>query len=438
MSLSDIANISVSTSGGGLSLPGFGTPLILGGYAKAWPERVRSYGDLTDFAVDFAVGTPEYLAAQALFGQNPRPTIVKVGRGTLKPTQKWTITPNVATQAIQTYRVKIAGVAYDFVSDATPSAAEVVTGLIAVINAATGTHGLTASGTTTLVLTGALGAWQEVEVGDVNLLSLEQDHADPGVATDLAAIQLETADWYGLLTLWNSKAVILAAAAWAEANEKLYVAQTQDTPCIAVAEGGATDVMKSAKTAAYARTTLWYDHSNKPALDSGLVGRMFPEDAGSETWAHKTIAGAPARTYTGTHLANLKAKYGNWYYSVAGVNETSSDSGKVSANEWIDVIRGRDALKVDMQGRIFDRIRTAKKIAYTDGGATIIQGEIKASLEAFETRGFIAPGSSAVTVPKVATQSSTDRGNRYFPGITFTGTLAGAIHKLSIAGVLAA
>jgi len=47
--------------------------------------------------------------------------------------------------------------------------------------------------------------------------------------------------------------------AWAEANDKLYVAQTQDTPCIATAEGSATDVMKTAKTSAYARTSIWYE-----------------------------------------------------------------------------------------------------------------------------------------------------------------------------------
>jgi hypothetical protein len=362
---------------------------------------------------------------------------VKIGRAALKPTQKWTLTPEVSVQAIQTYRVKIAGVAYDFVSDATPTAAEVVTGLTTAINAATGTHGLTASGTSTLVLTAAQGAWQEVEVGDVNLLSLVQDHADPGIATDLAAIALEDPDWYGLLTLHNSKACIQAAAAWAEANEKLYVAQTQDTACIAVAESGATDVMKAEKDLAHARTSLWYDPSNKPVLDAGLMGRLFPEDPGSETWALKTVSGATARAFTGTHRTNLAAKRGNWYYALAGVNVSSSDSGKVAANEWIDVIRGRDALKVDMQGRIFDALRKAKKIAYTDAGATIVQGEIAASLRAFERTGFIAEGSTSIVVPKVVDQSSTDRGNRYFPGMTFAGTLAGAIHKLSIQGALA-
>jgi hypothetical protein len=91
-----------------------------------------------------------------------------------------------------------------------------------------------------------------------------------------------------------------------------------------------------------------------------------------------------------------------------------------------------------MQGRIFDRLRSApEKIPYTDGGATIVQGEIAASLKAFVDRGFIAPGSTTVTVPKVKDQGPNDRANRYFPGITFGGDLAGAIHKLSISGALA-
>jgi hypothetical protein len=434
--LSDIAQVTISTSGGALSLPGFGTPLILGAHSKVWPERVRSYGGLAAVEVDFAVGTPEYLAAQALFSQNPRPPTVKIGRAALKPTQRWKLTPTVLS--LQKYAVKVGAQTAEFTSGAGATLAQIIAGLIAAINALAA--GVTASdGATHVIVTNSTaGGWQALEVVDVNVLSLEQDHVDPGVATDLAAINLEDADWYGLVTLWNSKAYVLAAAAWAEAAEKLYVAQTQDTPCIAVAEGTATDVMKVAKDAAYARTSIWYDPNTAPALAAGLLGRCLPLAAGSETWALKTIAGALARSYTGTHLANLKAKRGNWYYAVAGANVTSPDSGKVAANEWIDVIRGRDALVVDMQGRIFDRLRSApEKIPYTDGGATIVQGEIAASLKAFVDRGFIAPGSTTVTVPKVKDQGPNDRANRYFPGITFGGDLAGAIHKLSISGALA-
>lgn len=440
MPLDDIANISISTSGGGLSLPGFGTPLILGGYSKAWAERVRSYSSLTDLAVDFAAGTPEYLAAAAIFSQNPRPSTVRIGRCALKPTQGWKLTPAaVLAQAITVFKVKIGGVEYSWTSDATPLAAEVVAGLVTAINAGTGTHGLTASnqGAGTYVgLVAALGAWQSVEVLDVNLLTLEQNHADPGLATDLAAIQLENPDWYAVVNPWNSKASILAIAAWVEANEKLFVAQTQDTPVIADAEAGATDVAKSAKTAAYARTAIIYDPNNGSFADAALLGRCLPEDPGSETWALKTLAGVPARGYTGTHLTNLKAKRCGWYYTVAGRNLVQE--GRVAANEWIDTVRGRDALKVDMQGRLLLRLADARKVPYTDAGAVLVQGEISASLDAFVRRGLISDGSVVVTVPKVATQSSTDRSNRYFPGITFTGVLAGAIHKLSIQGTLTA
>ncbi len=438
MPLDDIANISISTSGGGLSLPGFGTPLILGGYSKAWAERVRTYTSLTDLSVDFAAGTPEYLAAAAIFSQNPRPSQVRVGRCAMKPTQGWSITPAASLpQVVTDFKVTIGGVVYTFTSDATPTVAEVVAGLVTALNAGTGIHGLTASnqGTGAYVgLVAALGAWQSVQVMDVNLLSIAQNHADPGLATDLAAIQLENPDWYAIVNPWNSKASILAIAAWAEANEKLFVAQSQDTEIIAVALGGAADVAKAVQTAAYARTAVLYDPNNGAFLDAGLLGRCLPEDPGSETWALKTISGVPARGYTGTHITNLKSKRCGWYYTVAGRN--LSQEGKVGAGEWIDTVRGRDALKVDMQGRLLQRLADAKKVPYTDAGATIVQAEISASLDAFVKRGFISDGSVAITVPKVKDQSSTDRSNRYFPGITFTGTLAGAIHKLSIQGTL--
>jgi hypothetical protein len=435
--LSDVADIQISTTGGGLSLPGFGTCLVLGGYSKTWVERVRTYASLAEIAVDFGTTTPEYKAAEKLFSQNPRPTRVKVGRGTLPPTQRWKIA--VASVKNSTaYKVKVRDNEASFTSDADALNDEIVAGLVTAVNALAG-DGVTASavgsvGSQYVQLLGTAGSWDWVEVLDTNLLSLEQDHADPGVATDLAAIHLYDPDWYALVTCWNSKACVLAAAAWVEANEKLYVVQTQDTPVIATAEGVATDVAKTVKDLAYARTSVWYDPATATFLDAALLGRCLPLEPGSETWAMKTLAGVPARSYTGTHLTNLKAKRCGWYYAIAGRNVTFE--GKVAANEWIDTIRGRDALKVDMQGRIFQRLADAEKIPYTDAGATVVQGEIQASLDAFVRRGFIAEGSVEVFVPAVSDQNPTDRSNRYFPGITFGGDLAGAIHKLAIVGRL--
>jgi hypothetical protein len=437
MGLSDVVTVSVSLVSGGLSLAGFGTPLIIGGYSKNYPERVRFYTQLAGGVdVDFAAGTPEYLAAQAILSQNPHPSRVAVGRCTLKPTQRWTITPVTTIQAVQTYTVKIAGVAYSMTSDATPTAAEVVTGLTTVVNAATGTHGLTASGASTLILTGALGAWQYVEVGDVNLLRIVQDHADPGLATDLAAIALETSDWYAIVNPWNSTAEVTAIAAWAEANQKLFIAETQETQVIDTADGGAADIAHSEKGLAHAYTAILYSPSNGDFLDAGIAGACLPLDPGSETWALKTVAGVPVRTYTGTQIANLKAKRCGFYYAIAGRNVTQEGKVASSTVGFIDMRRFLDWLVQDMQARCFVAMATAKKLPYTDGGMAILQAAILASLEAGENVGGLVRGMSSCSVPKVSAQNPTDRANRYVPGITWAAQAQGAAHQLSIQGTV--
>ena len=73
-----------------------------------------------------------------------------------KVTRTVTITPGVTTQEITTYRLRelTSGITVSFVSDATPTAAEVVTGLTVAIRANSIFNGMViVSGTTTLILT---------------------------------------------------------------------------------------------------------------------------------------------------------------------------------------------------------------------------------------------------------------------------------------------
>lgn len=441
MPLSDLADIQISTSGAGLSLPGFGVAMILGGYSKTWAERSRTYSQLAGGVdADFAAGTPEYLAAASLFGQTPHPTSVVIGRGTRPATQAFKVSiPTPLPQLATAFSIVIDGTTYTFTSDATPTQAEVCDGLSTACGAIAGLTMTEDGGKTYFTLTGVAGAWHRVSLVEqapgVTLLSIEETTVDPGVASDLGEIATENPNFYAVVLPYKSKAIMSAAAVWVEANERLMVFASQESAIISVAISGATDVATTAKAAAYARTAIVYDPDNGVFADAALLGRCLPETPGSETWADKTLAIAPARNLTGTHLANLRAKNCGWVYSIAGRNLTQE--GKVAAGEWIDTVRGRDALKVDMQGRIVTRIADSKKIPYTDKGATIIEGEMRASLKEFERRGFIAEGTSDVVMPKVAAQSSVDRANRYFPGATFTGVLAGAIHKISILGALA-
>jgi hypothetical protein len=488
--LSDIFQINVVASSPGLTAEGFGKPLILGAYLKSWAERYREYTGMSGVANDFRTDEPEYKTAAKCFSQNPRPPKIAVGRGTLPPTQRWAITPTVQSSTV--YELRVGDKTASYTSDSSALLSEIIGGLVAAVNAlapawqastayslgdrcsnngkvyevitagtsaASGgpdgytadiTDGtvhwkyvsaaVTASDQTTYmrVVLQTAGAWQALEVEDVNLLSIAQDHADPGVATDLAAIKLVDNTWYGLETCWNSKNYVLAAAAWVEANEKLYVAQSQDTECAMVAEASATDVAKTAKTSAYARTAIIYHPATDAFADVAWVGKCFPLTAGSETWKFKELASVEVVLLTPTQKANLDAKYANYYYDAGGVYITGE--GKVAANEWIDVVRGRDALKSDMQVRLVNAFvdPTVSKVPYTDSGIQVVRGQVLASLRSFESAkaGFLVEDSSEVQVPLAADVSADDRANRVINDVTFTASLQGAIHSGTISGVV--
>lgn len=445
--LSDVANVQVSTTGGGLSLPGFGVPLILGAYLKTWAERIRYYTSLAGVAVDFAVTSAEYLAASALFGQTPHPTRIAIGRGTRIPAQAFKIyVPAAGLPVLAPLTLNIAGVAVTFTTDATPLQSEVAIGLAAAINAGTATHHLVAvadvSNAFITVTNNVAGGWTRVELVNpapgVIVLTTEVTTPDPGVEADLNEIAIQNPDFYAVTGYaYLSSAIAVRLAVWAGANARIFIGQTTDTAVIAAADAGAVDVGHVLKVAAYPRASIWYDPDNGAFLDASIAGRCLPEDAGSETWALKTLAGVTARDYTATHLVNMIAKCVNWYNAIAGRNVTSPDSGKVSANEWIDTVRGIDSLTVDMEAAIFLRMANAtKKIPYTDKGATVIAAEVAAVLKAYEDRGFIVQGSSSVTVPTAASQSQQNQDARSFAGISFNGEIAGAIHKMTVNGVL--
>src|SRR6202042_601716 len=93
-------------------------------------------------------------------------------------------------------------------------------------------------GSQTWTVTGsAAGNWFALEVTDVTALSSGMTHTGDPTA-DLTAIQLAAdPSFYGLVTIYNSSAYVLAAAAWAEANGITYNADVPDTAAIQTASG---------------------------------------------------------------------------------------------------------------------------------------------------------------------------------------------------------
>lgn len=435
MALSDIVSLILSTQTASATREGYGTPLILAADAGGgFTERVRTYTDLTGLLADFAVTTATYKMAAKILAQETRPPSIKVGRLALIPTQRFAVAPTAANSTV--YSGTLNGLPWTYTSDASALVSEIIAGMKAAIDAL-GEAVTTSDQTTYLrVVANAAGAFHNLTIDDNtgSKLALEQDHADPGVATDLAAIALEDGDWYCVLNAFNSKAMALAISNWVESNEKMCVLQTVDTPVANLSSG--SDTSSIAYTArANLRTAIVYHRDNAQFAADGWAGAVLPLDPGSETWAFKTLAGVTAQVLTSTQRTNLVAKHVNFYETIAGLNLTNQ--GKMVGNEWIDVVRFRDWLKTNMQADILEALANNNKIPFTDAGIAVIAGKIRARLKAGVEIGGLSPDPAPrVTVPLASAVSTSDKGTRTLTGVKFDAVLAGAIQAVTISGTL--
>lgn len=429
--LSDIVTLVITAESSRASLPGFGKPLILS-HTAAWAERTRSYNELTEVAADFATTTPEYKAAAKFFGQEPRPPTVMIGRAALQPTQRFALTPTAVHSHL--YTMTVNGTAVSYQADSATTVAEIIAGLLAAINALS--LAVTCSDQTTYlrVVANAAGAFFALGTTDTNL-RIAQDHADPGVATDLAAIALENNTWYGLVTLYNSQALVTAAAAYCEAAKKLYAAQSEDGAIPNTAISGTDDVAEAIKALAYTHTFVCYSKTTDDFLDAGIMGKCLPFTPGEETWMFKTIAGVTVGAYTPTQRTNMRAKNCNFYEPTAGVS--MFESGIASSGAFIDFVRYLDYLSAQIATGVFGTLSTPKKLPQNDRGIAAVESVLRGQLGTDEEREALLPGWST-SVPKASTISAANRTARILPDVRFTAVYAGAIHKVLINGVVQA
>lgn len=280
----------------------------------------------------------------------------------------------------------------------------------------------------------AVTEWFSIEVVNVNDLAIAQTHVDPGVAADLDAIKLQNNTWYALHTFYNSNAYVLAAAAWVEANKKIYVVDVNETDSITQADG-ASDTLDDLQTLSYARTMGAYHPDPSAMFSAAWMGRCLPLEPGSETWSIKRLAGVAAVSLSATHRANLVARNANSYETVAAIDVTFN--GTTADGDFMDVQRGLDWLEDDIAKSVFEALAGANKIPFEDDGVAVIEGEIRGSLRRAVTRKILAASPAPnVTVPLVADVSSSDKALRRLPDVKFSGTLSGAIHKVIINGVV--
>jgi hypothetical protein len=304
----------------------------------------------------------------------------------------------------------------------------------------------TTNNTTTLgIAAPAAGLWGRVSPDNINLIGCYQSNTDGGIASDLNAIILQDTDWYGLISVFSSPAEVLAAATWVEANQKLFATQTQDTR---VVSSSTLDIASTLFSDSFARSFPIFHPDNAEFSDAAWFGACLPLDPGSETWCYHTLAGvavtkltlAQQNYATGTSEASFaNGKACNIYVTIGGQDCTFP--GLVSAREFIDKIRGCDWYRNTGQTNVFslfvERSNAGSKVPYTDEGIAAIKGRLASANSAAVQRGFFASDPAPyVRVPKAADIDSITKKSRRLTQVVAGGTIAGAIHELTVVATL--
>ena len=427
MSLDSLVQVTISKLTTAPTRVGFGTPLVMG-FHTVFPERSRIYTAVADMVTDgFATSAPEVAAVTALFSQNPRPASAVVGRRENPTDMDVKLTPIVKDSTA--YDVTINGVKFTFVSDASATDAEITTGLETVINA--GGEPVTAvDNVGTLSLTADVaGVLFTLEVDRV-LLTQDDETAEAGIVADYLAIQADNDDFYAVLPTSHATLEIEALAVTIEAQAKIMLATTADDDVLT-----GVGLMASLKTSGFVRTITMYHPKPHQYGGAGWAGQLLPLDPGSATWKFKTIAGLDVVKLTATEQDNVTDENGNIYVSVAGISITCN--GVSASGEFIDITRGIDEFAQRLQERIFAQLANLPKVPFTNQGIAIIENEIRGQQQdAIDSGVFAADPAPTVTVPDALDVSSTNKAARLLPDVSFTATLAGAIHAVEIAGTV--
>ncbi len=428
----------------GVTTPGFGVPLILSATA-AFAERTRTYTDTSGMLTDgFAADSPEVLAAGAMFAQSPHIESLKVGRLALPPTMVCVISVAVVRDE-HVYQVNVAGEgvttteAVTAESSGTATNDEIVGLLVTALNGVAGnnyTAAATGPGGSQVVTVTAddPGDWFSLEVDPD--LTVSMTHADPGYATDLAAILLEDPDWYVVYNLFNSDASVSAIAGWCETNKRGYWADVSDTESVTTAAGNG-DPIDDLATAGGKYSMGIYHPIPVEFAGAAWIGRYFCTAPGKATAALKGLAGVSTVALTATQRSNLIGKRGNSYELAApGTPVTFYGTVPNTTYRFFDVVRDIDAWAADIQASGLGALASQDKIGFTDDDTPTIAAAIRGANKRAEAKpgeqGTFARGSTFCTVPLVASVSATDKSNRFLSGVKAGGTLSGAVHKVGV------
>lgn len=450
MSLNDIVQLSITRETQSVTRAGFGTYGFMSEFATDKTtvafNRYRKYASLSEMITDGWLTTDVvYKAAQVVFSQNPKLSTVFIGRKDAADADWATALTAINNADRNWYMFGIeatpAGTVVfsdDFVTD--NSIAMTVNGESVTAVAFNSDQATTMDDLKDQIEADIAGSSVTILTSDTNTRSFRIDifgetvtsitaAVTGGASQPTAVITYINEDDYEAVSAWVESAEDRKAFLYASSSSGILVPETTD------------DIASTLKALNLDRTVSIYHPSAQGVaypqfLESGWPGECLPYDPGTQTWAYKTIAGVSSYALNNSQRSSCIAKNCNFYTEVAGIDIT--ETGKVAGGEWLDIIRGIDALEARIQEDFFRLLTLLRKLPFDDGGITLAESTLRAALNAFAGRpGLLIADSIVITVPKYSDTVSADKIDRVLPDLKFTATPQGAIHILQITGTVA-
>lgn len=288
----------------------------------------------------------------------------------------------------------------------------------------------------------AAGNWFSVSVPREarNILSISQNHAAPSgtaLADDLSAMLLADGTFYQIHTLYNSRAYVLAAAAWASANSRTYVFDVADYAIINTSISGADDLGNDLLALGYSGVAGAWHPRPAAMFAAAWMGSWLPTDPGAATAKFRTLEGVEAVEFTDTQKVNIRARRMNSYESNFGRSITWEGTVFSTVYRFLDVRRDVDWLTDEVTKAVFGILAGAPKVPYTNAGIAMVEGAIRGSMSLAVSQDVLAEGTTAVEVPDISDVPAQDKADRILRNVKFSGTLTGAIHAvIPVSGVV--
>jgi hypothetical protein len=490
----DVSNfVLVQVNISSLAIPylSFGIPVVLGDSGVIdTTSRIRQYANLQGVAADFGTVAPEYLAAQAFFGQTPQPNVIFVGAWARTATAGILLCAPLTPlqQLISTWNA-LANGSFHIVIDAVPhdvtglnfSTALNMPGIAAIIqaglrtiftpalvtcvwNAAIGQFifGSSTTGTTSsvslLTTMGTLAGSTDVSALLGGTLAVGAQPPVLGVAAEtplaavLAAANVST-QWYvatfaASVMPADSDVEAVALYILGSSRTRLYGVTIQSVACLNPA---ITNDLASVLQSFNNKRVFWIYSSASPYAVMSLMARAltvnFNGSLTTLTLAYKQLPGINSENLTQTQFATLVAKGGNVNILVNN-GAIMAWPGQMSNGVFFDEVHGVDWLQNRVQTDLFNLLyQTTTKVPQTDAGNHLMATTIESSCQAGIVNGLGAPGQwnaagfgqlnqgdtlskgFYVYAPLIASQSQALRETRVSVPFQVAFKLAGAVHQ---------